>query len=245
MGFIDIINRSDVKLNPPLEKVVAAIQKQIDGEFLPKWDNRLKEHIPTTLRITDMKHPPNPFIALVDSFPKQFPSDGAGFHLSQGKQILGFFNMKSNLAKIGNYSSGLDHEILEMIADPFPGPDTGHFIQTRGEEVLVEVCDPCHTDLYMLDGVKLSNFIFPSWFADGGSPPLDRMGKIEHPLGLRAVGFYWFVKNGKTFERKRSQKGIEITEIQGEEPHLIGVVPKSPKWFIRQQKMMMMGRMMG
>jgi len=58
------------------------------------------------------------------------------------------------------------HELVEMLADP----------STEGDEI----CDPVEDWYYRVDGVPVSDFVFPAWF-DASRGPYDEIGVLHHP----------------------------------------------------------------
>lgn len=58
------------------------------------------------------------------------------------------------------WSTVLSHEIVEMLVSP---KDRGYWLNGTGGPV--EVADPVEHQAYSLDGVYLSDFVYPSWYA--------------------------------------------------------------------------------
>jgi len=59
------------------------------------------------------------------------------------------------------WSRDFSHEILEMLVDP----ETNRSVYHDGVGQLVEVADPVEWDGYRLNGVFVSDFVLPAWFA--------------------------------------------------------------------------------
>ena len=75
----------------------------------------------------------------------------------------------------------LSHEALEMVADPdvnllVVGPHP----RTTGASALFwyEICDAVQTETYLIDGVRVSNFLLPLYFTN-----TDEMGSRNDFLG--------------------------------------------------------------
>ena len=84
------------------------------------------------------------------------------------------------------WSVTASHELLEMLADP--NINLTVLVQssdTAGKLYAYEVCDTCEADEngYEIDGVLLSDFVFPSWFEDFRTEPtqFDQTNKIKPP----------------------------------------------------------------
>ena len=60
-----------------------------------------------------------------------------------------------------SWSRDFSHEILEMLVDPA----TNRSVYADGEGRIVEVADPVEWEGYRLEGVFVSDFVFPAWFA--------------------------------------------------------------------------------
>ena len=62
---------------------------------------------------------------------------------------------------VESWSRDFSHEILEMLVDP----GTNRSVYHDGVGQIVEVADPVGWDGYRLDGVFVSDFVLPAWFA--------------------------------------------------------------------------------
>jgi len=62
---------------------------------------------------------------------------------------------------VESWSSDFSHEILEMLVDP----DTNRSVYHDGVGQMVEVADPVEWNGYRLNGVFVSDFVLPAWFA--------------------------------------------------------------------------------
>ena len=62
---------------------------------------------------------------------------------------------------VESWSRDFSHETLEMLADP----TTGRYVYRDAVGQMLEVADPVEWDGYRLDGVYVSDFVLPSWFA--------------------------------------------------------------------------------
>jgi hypothetical protein len=102
------------------------------------------------------------------------------------------------------------HELLEMLADP----DISRCYQTSNSRFhALEVGDPVEADDdgYDVYGLRMSNFILPSWFGQNGVPAngrFDYRGLLDKPLSLRPDGYASWWEGGSwhqvdAFGRKR------------------------------------------
>jgi hypothetical protein len=85
--------------------------------------------------------------------------------------------------------------VLEMLGDPdinlwaFPNPDA-----SKDRLYSYEVCDACEADEigYLIDGVLVSDFLYPAWFESfrrPGSTQFDRQGQITRPFEILPGGY--------------------------------------------------------
>ncbi len=85
----------------------------------------------------------------------------------------------------------LSHEILEMLADPW----VNRWTLTRhswnlfeGEIFKHEICDPVSGSTYLIDGVRVSDLVYPSFYRAGSKGPWDYVGIVTAPLSNTATG---------------------------------------------------------
>ena len=123
-------------------------------------------------------------------------ADALGYHdLTNEGLPLGKIFVKADLQAGASWTVTLSHETLEMLADPDINLTTlVDQNQRRGWLYAYEVCDACESDQYgyAIDGVKLSDFVFPAWFETFWSPnatQFDQMRKVAQPLELLAGGY--------------------------------------------------------
>lgn len=138
--------------------VAAAIQKQLDGEFLQAWSAHGS--------ITAWQDPntlPKDYapIFICDTIPDPRL---AGFHSTTDQKP--YANVLYNAAE--DWSIDVSHEALEIVVDPqgktlqsAPSP-----IPEQGQvDFLVEICDPPGRDaFYWIDDVKVADFCLKNYF---------------------------------------------------------------------------------
>lgn len=72
------------------------------------------------------------------------------------------------------------HEILEGLVNP----TVKAYELSEGVLWAREICDPVMSAHYEIDGVKLSNFVLPAFFAPEASGPFDHLGLLTAPLSV-------------------------------------------------------------
>lgn len=173
--LILLLNLSSLS-NSVVQPVVDALNIQIHRDFSPAWGIDATVQFAAnasgwTVRIED-----------------RYEEAGVlGYHdVSAGIPFARVFQAEA--AKFNRaWSSALSHEILEMLANPYL--NTFHSALANSESswpdpfvrfYLREVTDPIEHDLYSykINGVTVSDFVFPSWF--GGVGPYDFTRSISN-----------------------------------------------------------------
>jgi len=192
---ISINNASSVLTDDQVRAVVPALQTQVRRDFLPPWgvDADL-DFVPKG------QQPPagHWWLVVADD------SDQAG--------ALGYHDMTPDGLPQGNVFAGTDlqfgtqwtvtasHELLEMLGDPainLTALTMTPFDVNQpavGRLYAYEVCDACEADQdgYAIDGVLVSNFVYPPWFESfrqTGSTQFDHQLRLTDPFQLLPGGY--------------------------------------------------------
>ncbi len=182
---VAILNRSTVVRDHDVEKAVASLQTQVSRDFNAAWgiDARLSF-------VPQGKKPPDTWqVVILDNSDQ---AGALGYHdLTKSGQPLGKVFAATDLQYHLKWSVTASHELLEMLADPNINlvafaPD--------GTLYAYEVCDACEADSfsYKIDGVDVSDFVFPGWFEPlhiAKGEAFDQQGKIKKPLSLLPGGY--------------------------------------------------------
>jgi hypothetical protein len=186
---ISVVNFSNLSDND-VQSAIRAVNRQISEDFAPIWgsiwdlrlhgssvspddiDSLIEESIQgeAVLYLTDQPH----------------LAGAAGYHaINGGEKPYGFVFVTDP----DDWTVTLSHEALELIIDPtvnvmVPGPDP----RPNGENNTVlhayEVCDAVERTSYLIDEVRVSNFITQQWFfAD------DAQGTRNDFLGVGVPSF--------------------------------------------------------
>lgn len=190
-----VVNHSTLVTDTDAQTMTAAVNHQMRRDVEPAW------HLPRT-PVTYTTTPPRGarVIILVDTADDP---QALGYHTEIGAAQSGVVGCKPELDQgahplAGPYSvaSILSHEVLEMAVDGRCNlwADTG-----RGLLVALEVGDPVQSDHYDIDGVTVSDFVFPAFF-DPLSPAgakLDQLGLVRTPFTLRPGGYWIQLRGGQ------------------------------------------------
>lgn len=196
-----------------LQKVSAALQRQVTRDFAPAWE--VKATVDTFSRLSDVPIGYWPVLIM-----KDIRQEGAaGIHLDKDGQPF-------SLVQFGkDWSITASHEVLEMLADPFgnrvmagdsPKPGQGRV------EFLVEVCDPSETFAYTVNGVKVSDFYTPRYFDPIASNGVQYsfMGVITKPRQVLAGGYL-------SWHDPKSDHWFQLTDFGVREFHDLGVLARA------------------
>lgn len=170
-----------------VSEIAAAIQKQVMRDFAPIWNEQA-----TIAAFASLDSVPSDYWPVI--IRDDIKVDAAGIHWFTGTgQPYALVDADSNV------SITCSHEVLEMLADPFGNrmiagpslmPDQGRV------NYLVEVCDPCEEHFYTVNGIAVSDFYTPVFFAPVHSPGAQYsfMGVITHPRQVLRGGYVsWMV----------------------------------------------------
>lgn len=191
---IGLISQSTSITFPELSKVANALSLQVARDLAPIWG------VTGTVSAVADEHAIDPGVwpvYIVD----QMDSDMAGFHLTAHNQPYAMVQYGRT------WSLGASHEVLEMLVDPSGsrlvaanavGIVDNNICDVPGKfEYLLEVCDPSEDEAnaYLIDGVLVSDFYTPQFFAPSGTSG-DRYsfsGRIGHPRQVLPNGYLtWF-----------------------------------------------------
>ena len=172
---IAIINFSSIE-DHEVQRVIRAVNRQITEDFMPIWGSGYicKLHAsPFVADVPDrIKNDPVQAEAVVFLVDQPSLPGALGYHdLNTAETPVGFV-----FTDLGDWSVTLSHEVLELIVDPtvnilVPGPDPR---QPNDPNAWLfhtyEVCDAVERTEYVIDEVRVSNFVTPAYFAEGDAP---------------------------------------------------------------------------
>lgn len=175
-----------------LAAIAAALTRQVNEHFQPYWNTRC-----SSVAVAPYMQPTESHW-VIGLFKDADQPGALGYHdvTPSGAPLAKVFPLL-DAQDGGNLSTTISHELLEMLADPYlsratQGPD--------GKFWAMEVADAVEQDEYLIDGVKVSNFVTPHYF----EPPqqiagvkLDHLGLVKAPLEVRPGGYMqWNSGNG-------------------------------------------------
>jgi hypothetical protein len=178
---IACINMSSIDLGVPFDLLTATLQKCFDECFLPVWG------YPVVLYNTDIPEPTDWRFVYFDDADV---AGDLGYHeLTQDGQPISKIFVRTTLEANQLVSVTACHELFEMAIDPLANlyaeaPD--------GTQYAYEMSDPVEEDTFEVDGIPMSNFVYPSWFEPFAHLPgtkFDFLGLLAEPFSMTAGGY--------------------------------------------------------
>jgi hypothetical protein len=169
-----------------LARAAAALQRQVREHFAPTWN------LDATV---------DAFVAW-SSVPTGYTRLVLVADVAPG--LSGVHRMKDTgesyalVAYTGNWTATLSHECLELLADPsgttrVPGPSPDPSVFAGTVEYLLEVCDPCQGRSYPIDGIPVSDFCTPDYYAGTPGATYSHAANLTAPGQVLSDGYVlWF-----------------------------------------------------
>jgi hypothetical protein len=156
-----------------LAKVTAALQVQVTRDFAPIWGITA-----TVSAFRQLQHVPPGFMPLV--IVASVPDGHHGVHYSAGSHPVALVRMGDGWSQMAS------HEVLELIVDPWGNrtmPGRSNSPNEGQVEYLLEICDPCQTQWYLIDGVMVSDFVTPEFYVTSYATGLrySFLGRVQAP----------------------------------------------------------------
>lgn len=177
---IDFVNASTVVTDDEAKKVMAALRTQADKHYRPIWG------MGCALRFTKKPNPQNWQLIVLDNSDQ---AGALGYHdLTPDGKALGKIFAATDRQYGLAWSVTASHELLEMLGDPYICLTAE---VTNGVFYAYENCDACEADEfgYNIDGVTVSDFVYPTWFLPNAHGPYDYGNHIKNPLELLKGGY--------------------------------------------------------
>jgi hypothetical protein len=186
---ITMINKATVGLGVDFGKMVSALQTFLDTAFVPVWGT------PAKLVIAKDFQAGNWAIVFLDNADV---ANALGYHdLTKDGQPVSYVFVKTTISAGEKVSVTACHELCEMLVDPAVNlwADRGN-----GTVYAYEMCDACEEMTFKVDGVDMSDFVYPSFFEGfrkKGSVKFDHLGKVTSPFQTLKGGYQITMKEGK------------------------------------------------
>src|SRR5262249_2380412 len=156
---IAFINKSTTPLGVGFDKLVRALDTQMQRDFVPIWG------YPATLRATQEPERDEWQMVFLDDAEA---ANTLGYHdLTKDGEPTSKVFVKTTLAAKQKVSVTACHELLEMMIDPGAQLWARH---PNGWLYAYEMCDAVEEEEYEIDGIAVSDFVYPSFFEPWHGP---------------------------------------------------------------------------
>ncbi len=199
-------NRAKTPLGVNLDVLIRVMQKFVDQHLAPVWGTPAK-------LVKSRGFVKGAWaIVFVDTC-KDATTEGFHDITPEGLPMARIF-VKNVLDQNDVVSVTASHELAEMLVDPLTnlyavGPQKNHFYD-------YEVADPVEELFFKIDGVEVSNFVYPAYFETfhrQGSMRFDHMNTLRRPFEMHKGGYqaYWYrgkerTKWGSDAKKRRFRK---------------------------------------
>jgi hypothetical protein len=192
---IACVNKATVDLGVDFDRLIPALQKFLDEHFVPVWGT------PATLVKATKPLAGAWSIVFLDDADA---ANALGYHdLTKNGLPLSKIFVKTTIADGQKVSVTACHELAEMMVDPAinlwaDGPNASLYAY--------EMCDAVEEDEFVIDGIAMSDFVYPAYFELFRKPKstqFDYLDLITRPFELRKGGY------------SLVRKGDKITQIFG------------------------------
>jgi hypothetical protein len=170
-----------------LVQVADAVGRQLNEHFSPYYGGSFKVRAATSP--ADIQ-PGEIVMTFEDDYPDA--PDAVAFHDVQGNDVPYAILALSMCQTLEDASVAVSHELLEIAGDP----DCNKWADAGGgQEWAYEVCDPVQEATYAIDGVSVSDFVLPSFFAPSALSPFSYLqsegsgGGPERPFNIEGGGY--------------------------------------------------------
>jgi hypothetical protein len=180
---VDVINASTLVSDKDARRGIAALQSQLRKQFAPVWGVTADLNFVARDR-RDRAQKGAWQLVLLDERNASY-----GYHeLTREGLPLGKVFLREALKTKTGWTVTASHELLELLVDP--ETTLGTLVEDRalGPRVYTyEVCDPVQDDRFVseVDGVAVSDFVYPAWFEPWrkrGSTRFDHAEKLRLPF---------------------------------------------------------------
>jgi hypothetical protein len=187
---IACFNQATIDLGVDFGELVAAMQLYVDRHVAPVWG--------TPARLAKTKGFVKKAWAMVLLDDADQPGALAYHDLTPGGLPLAKVFVRTTLEHNELVSVSASHELVEMLVDPAinmlsTGPDGSTMYA-------YESADPVETLSFEVNGVAMSDFVYPSFFEGfrkRGSTRFDHMNKVKKPFEILPGGYQIIFKEGE------------------------------------------------
>jgi len=230
---IAVFNKATTPLGVDLDKLIAALQVYVDQHIVPVWGT------PAKLVKSSGFLPGHWAIVFLDDADQ--PGALAYHDLTPDGLPVSKVFVRTTLKNGDLVSVSTSHELVEMLVDPAIN------LMTTGPDAKAvyayESADPVEALSFPVNGIPMSDFVYPSYFEDfhkPGSVAFDHLKKVKKPFEVLAGGYQIVFKSGRwtqvhgSAEKKKQFKAEDRRGHRSEQRAQNKLKPADPKQIIRQ-----------
>jgi hypothetical protein len=204
-----VINACTVLDDGQISSILPALQKQVDRDFLPAWG--IGAELSFVGRNGKKPEDTAWWLVILDDSDQ---ANAYGYHDVTNEGLpLGKVFASTDIKSGKFWTVTASHELLEMLIDPELNLTVFDQIKNEDGGILYayEICDACQSEdlSYMIDGVKVSDFVFPSWFQASRLPSstqFDFCKHIQAPFEIAPGGYIgtFNIASGSGWQMKKA-----------------------------------------
>lgn len=186
---IAIVNQSTCWKDDDIASFLPVLQQGISHDFAPIWgvDADLCFYIDKTAPLRPDLWP----LIIKDTSDEE---GALGYHERRSNGLPISYCFAGDDLKYGeDPRTTLDHELKEMLVDPWCTNYVSALYQGKRVITWREVCDAVEAGFYMVDSQPLSNFVFPAFFDTEMPHPVntkfDFCGQLSAPMTIAKGGY--------------------------------------------------------
>lgn len=183
---ITCVNQATISMGVDFNALVAALQVFVDQFFAPIWGTHCVVKAATVIGPTEWGMV---FLDNADA------ANALGYHdLTKAGLPLSKIFVKTTLASRELVEVTASHELAEMLVDPAVQLTAEGMAIIRRWKVKAmyayEVCDAVEAFSFPVNGIQMTNFMYPSWFEGfRTSGKFDQMGLCKKPFQILRGGY--------------------------------------------------------
>jgi hypothetical protein len=178
---IALTSKSAKVTTDELQAVAAALSIQVARDMAPLWN------ITATVSAFSGKDKiPHGYWPLTVQDTLSDPT-AAGYHDDEHHQPTAYVEYDTD------WSVTASHECLEMLADPGGNSLVSGVISGQNVRILRELCDPCEAFDYLINGVKMSDFLTPNYYNPHATSDFSFMNTLAGPLSVAKGGYISYI----------------------------------------------------
>jgi hypothetical protein len=180
---VSIVNHTTSISDQEVGHVAQALEKQIHNDLAPIWG------VDAEITVVKQGEAPVPGQWWVELLDETDSTQAISYHdVTTDKLPRSKIFVKTAKNNGINWTVSASHELISMLVDP----RTDLMVVPNWDNIeriyALEIAAPVETETYQIDGVTISDFVFPAWFdatRPAGSTQFDFLDHVHRPLELK------------------------------------------------------------